>query len=178
VPLVWEVCTLDSGALIQLANYHGAYTMATCSKEKNGLLEKLGCREIYNYKEGQFCKKADVIIDFVGQSFWEKYLDLIEMDGRIIVLGLMSGSKLPSLDLGTVLKKRVHIIGSTLRNRPDSYLLRLKQMFEETILPNLGGAFNPVIDSVYEQKDLEAALARLSSNLNAGKIIIKVNHSV
>ncbi len=44
-------------------------------------------------------KGVDVIIDFVGQSHWQKNIDSLAYDGRMTMLALMSGR--PSLYLSS-----------------------------------------------------------------------------
>lgn len=53
-----------------------------------------------NYKTQDFAaevkkttdgKGVDVIIDFVGRSHWQKNIDALAVDGRMTMLGLLSG---------------------------------------------------------------------------------------
>jgi len=53
-----------------------------------------------NYKQEDFEKTikgvtggkgVDVLIDFVGKSHWEKNLGSLAVDGRMVMLGLLSG---------------------------------------------------------------------------------------
>lgn len=43
---------------------------------------------------------ADVILDFVGASYWENHTQCVAVDGRIVVLGLVCNLQLriPSVD--------------------------------------------------------------------------------
>lgn len=59
-----------------------------------------GATDTVNYKTQDFAaeakkvtggKGADVIIDFVGQSHWQKNIDALALDGRMTMLGLLSG---------------------------------------------------------------------------------------
>lgn len=54
-----------------------------------------------NYKTQDFAaevkkttggKGVDVIIDFVGRSHWQKNIDALAFDGRMTMLGLLSGT--------------------------------------------------------------------------------------
>ncbi|MCQ6483097.1 zinc-binding dehydrogenase, partial [Vibrio parahaemolyticus] len=82
----------------------------------------------FNYKEQDWAeeikkvtggKGVDLIIDFVGADYFQKNLDSAARDGRIVLLGLMSGSKLHDVDIGQLLFKRLRIEGSTLRSRDE-----------------------------------------------------------
>ena len=37
----------------------------------------------------EWCVGADVIIDFVGASYWENHTQCVAVDGRIVLLGLV-----------------------------------------------------------------------------------------
>jgi NADPH:quinone reductase-like Zn-dependent oxidoreductase len=45
-------------------------------------------KEIKNTTGG---KGVDVLIDFVGQSHWNRNLGSLALDGRMVILGLLSG---------------------------------------------------------------------------------------
>ena len=36
------------------------------------------------------CVGVDVILDFVGASYWEKHVQCVAVDGRVVHLGLVS----------------------------------------------------------------------------------------
>ena len=61
---------------------------------------------------------ANVILDCVGSSFWEQNIKSIAVDGRWILYGLLGGNNVSGNLLGPVLKKRVSLIGTTLKSRP------------------------------------------------------------
>ena len=59
-----------------------------------------GATHVVNYKEQDFAdevkkttrgKGVDVIIDFVGQSHWNKNIDSLAYDGRLTLLAFLSG---------------------------------------------------------------------------------------
>lgn len=60
----------------------------------------LGATHAVNYKTQDFAeevkkitngKGVNVIIDFVGQSHWQKNIDSLAVDGRMTMLSLLSG---------------------------------------------------------------------------------------
>ena len=61
---------------------------------------------------------ANVILDCVGSSFWEQNVKSLAIDSRWILYGLLGGSNVSGELLGHVLKKRVSLIGTTLKSRP------------------------------------------------------------
>ena len=60
---------------------------------------------------------VDVVLDSIGGSYLAQHLEVLAIGGRLVVIGLMGGAR-AELDLGTALRKRITIIGSTLRVRP------------------------------------------------------------
>jgi NADPH:quinone reductase-like Zn-dependent oxidoreductase len=46
--------------------------------------------EVKNNTNG---KGVDVVIDFVGQTHWNQNIESLALDGRMIMLGLLSGKR-------------------------------------------------------------------------------------
>lgn len=154
----------------------------TGSSEKCSLTASLGSDLCINYNEENFAESiqdtfgdncVDVIIDFVGSPYWHNNLDLFAMDGRLVYLSFLGGNRVDGMNLSPILRKRLTIIGSTLRNRSDRYKAELISEFQR----DTQGLFaneklKPIIDSVFDWKDAEEAHSRMKNNLNAGKIIL------
>jgi tumor protein p53-inducible protein 3 len=100
------------------------------SEDKREYLEKkLNVTKAINYKlkdEENFQeiiqkmtdnKGVDVIFDCVGASYWQKNIASLSMDGEWILYGLMGGSTVNGDILNSILRKRIHLKGSTLRAR-------------------------------------------------------------
>jgi hypothetical protein len=70
-----------------------------------------------------------------------------------------------------VLRKRLQILGTTLRARDIAYKADLVRRFSEVALPGLAsGALKPVIDSEFPLADIQAAHALMESNATTGKV--------
>jgi len=79
------------------------FTTASSEAKLQSLRLLMGDGQIFhtiNYKKENFEAKVkevtegkgvDVLIDFVGQSHWNKNLASLAMDGRMVMLGLLSG---------------------------------------------------------------------------------------
>ena len=91
----------------------------------------------------------------------------------IVQVGLMGSGK-PELDLGTLLRKRVTLVGTVLRTRSLSEKVELTKEFCQSILPNFQTQFSPNIDSIYPFDAIAEAHTRMENNLNTGKIIIQI----
>ncbi|KAM5435500.1 hypothetical protein McanMca71_006962 [Microsporum canis] len=120
---------------------------------------------------------VDLIIDYVGPTYFQPNLNLAARDGRIVLLGLLAGSILPDkVDIRPVLMKRLRIEGSTLRSRDVNYQAKLRELFEEKVLPGLQmGSFQHVVDSVFKWEDIQKAHELIESNRTKGKIVCTID---
>jgi len=179
-------------AAIQLSRFIGANTVtATASTEEK--LDTLlampnGATHVANYKTQDFStvvkmatngRGVNIIVDVVGQSHWNKNVDSLALDGRMVMLAHMSGGQVPVVDIGPILYKRLHIQGSTLRFRSVDYQVNLIQRFKSEALEHITGAtgIGPMkiyIHEVYPWTDIQEAHREMEGDKNSGKIIIEV----
>jgi putative PIG3 family NAD(P)H quinone oxidoreductase len=117
---------------------------------------------------------VDLAIDLVGGSAWALHADVLREGGRIVVLGLLGGAR-ADVDLGTLLRKRLTVVGSALRSRRPEEKIALVQEFARTILPLIAaGRVAPVVDSVFDLADVREAHLRMERNENLGKIVLRI----
>ncbi|KAG8580063.1 hypothetical protein GDO81_007115 [Engystomops pustulosus] len=175
-------------AAIQLCRLAGAVPMVTAgSSEKIEVAKNLGAETGFNYKTEDFGKKcleatnnvgADIILDCVGATHWEKNLQCLNTDGRWVVYGLMGSGQINGDLLTKLLWKRGSIIGSLLRSRSSKYKAELVKAFTEQALPHFtpGGPIHlrPIVDSVYPLKKIPDAHQRMEDNKNTGKIVLQI----
>ncbi len=171
-------------AAIQLAKvYSGARIAVTAgSEDKLELCESLGADLAINYKKQEFAKivtdefgkdSVNLVIDFVGSPYWHMNMECLALDGRMVCLALLGGAKVESMSLVPLLRKRVSVMGSTLRNRSEAYKIELTKDFYSSSAGLLNnGKIRPIIDSIYNWNDVEKAHSRMQKNLNAGKLIL------
>ncbi|TGJ78912.1 hypothetical protein E0Z10_g9848 [Xylaria hypoxylon] len=168
--------SLDAGA-------SAVYATAGTDEKCAFIESELGATKAFNYKTSDWAqgileatggKGVDLIIDFVGASYFQKNLAVAARDARWVILGLMGGSKLEGVDIGMLLFKRVRIEGSTLRSRDLEYQGRLKDKLAEYIPDFETGKLKVKIDSVFPMKDIIKAHEMLEKNVTTGKIICTV----
>ena len=171
-------------AAIQLAKaLRNARVITTAGNEgKCSLTASLGADLCMNYKEEDYSSSLEetfgensvnVIIDFVGSPYWEKNVNVLALDGRLIYLSMLGGSTIEKMSLTPILRKRLTIKGSTLRNRSIEYKIELTGEFKKHVMPLIeSGTVKPVIDSIYNWEQCEEAHQKMELNLNAGKIIL------
>ncbi|WP_086313104.1 hypothetical protein A5821_000692 [Enterococcus sp. 7F3_DIV0205] len=155
------------------------------SADKLELCRSLGADVVINYHDEDFSKRVltetagqgvDVILDFIGASYWEKNLASIAYDGRLILIGILGGTIIKELNLMDLLEKRIAIKGTLLTPRSDSYKAKLtKEFSDKTTSLFETGYLKPVVDTVFSLEDVENAHQYMRSNKNKGKIILKIN---
>ena len=168
-------------AAIQIAKQIGAQIAITASSGKHKTCKENGADVCIDYQIESFDKviadqwgSVDVIIDFIGGAYLEQNMNAIGMDGRIVVLGLMGGWK-NELNMALLLRKRVKLMGSTLRARSHDYKVALTKDLRESLVPHIvSGAVNPVIDTILPWTEIIQAHQRMEANLNTGKIIMMI----
>jgi len=172
-------------AAIQLARQMKAgKILVTASAPKHDICRELGADLAIDYQNKDFKKAVfdysnergvDVVIDFIGAPYFQRNLNVLRTDGRLVMLALMGGVQPDSLSLGPILRKRLQVTGSTLRARSLEYKIKLTQAFSTFAWPLFqSGYLRPVIDRVFDWRDVVAAHEYMEANKNKGKIILQV----
>ncbi|MBS0318439.1 MAG: zinc-binding dehydrogenase [Proteobacteria bacterium] len=116
-------------------------------------------REVHALTGG---RGVDLVIENVGQAVWSAAMKSLVRGGRLVVCGATSGDQ-PPADLRRIFIRQLQIIGSTLG---DLHEFR-------ALLEFCGrGTVQPVQDSVFTLDRIHAALDRLESGSQFGKIVI------
>ena len=116
---------------------------------------------------------VDVVLDLVGGPYFEESLRALRGSGRIVLVGLLAGAQ-ANLDLGLLLRQRLHIMGTVLRARPLEEKILATQLLER-LAPLFGsGALVPIIARVLPLAGAADAHALMESNATFGKIILEM----
>ncbi|KDB07779.1 NADPH:quinone reductase [Burkholderia sp. lig30] len=107
---------------------------------------------------------VDVVIENVGQAVWPSALKSLTRGGRIVTCGATTGDQ-PSADLRRIFIRQLQIFGSTLGNF-DEYRDLLTFVARHRL--------RPVIDSRFSLGEVHAALDRLASGEQFGKVAVTV----
>lgn len=165
---------------IQLANAFGAIVFATAgSKEKCDACEKLGAEKCINYKEENFetalkDEKIDVILDMIGGDYIEKNIRLLNTDGRLVFINAMKGGK-ANFDAMDIMRRRLTITGSTLRNRDAIFKALLVAAVRKHVWPLIeNGKFKPVIYKTFALENAAQAHSLMESSEHIGKIVLVI----
>ena len=171
-------------AAIQIGRLLGCQVFATArSKEKCQFLEALGAHcpphPLEEFSKGlkpdHQSSGLDVILDIIGGDALSTHIDLLNPGGRLLLIGLLGGSR-SELNLAEVLKKRLTIQGSTLRNRPNSQKTAIRDALLARVWPEIeAGRIQPFVDSVFPMEAAAEAHRRMKSSLHTGKIVLEIN---
>jgi putative PIG3 family NAD(P)H quinone oxidoreductase len=168
---------------IQLARAAGATVLATAgSGQKCAACLELGASVAIDYRTQDFVEivreatggaGVDVILDIVGGDYVGRNLRCLAMDGRLVQIGLMGGSR-AEVDFVAVLQRRLTITGSTLRARSVAEKSALARQVETHVWPWLAeGKVAPVIDRTFPLIAAAEAHRRLESGDHIGKIVLR-----
>ena len=172
----------------QLARAEGAAAVyATAgSDEKTAFCEReLGVTKAFNYRTQDWSaevlkatggKGVDVIVDFIGASYFQGNLNAAATDGRIVCLGLMGGVELPAgTNIAAFIGKKLRFEGSSLRSRDEAYQGKLRDTLVEHALPKFkDGSFKIYVDTVMPWEKIVDAHKLMESNKTKGKIICTI----
>ncbi|MEO6651442.1 MAG: NAD(P)H-quinone oxidoreductase [Ilumatobacteraceae bacterium] len=167
---------------IQIAKAIGARIAVTCSTGKMQACADLGADLVLERSPADWAaelKRArpdgvDVILDVIGGEEANRNLAVVRSQGAIVQVGLMGGAQTP-VNLGLLLVKRAHWIGTTLRSRPIEQKAALVQRFIAEMIPRFeDGSLRPVIDSRFAFDDIADAHRHMEANANVGKIVVDV----
>ena len=169
---------------IQLAKAFGATVIATAgSDEKCAACSRLGADRAINYREEEFVAAvkdhtggagADVVLDMVGGEYIARNHEAAAVDGRIVQIGFLTGSR-AEVDFSRLMIKRLTHTGSTLRPRTTEFKAGIAAELEEKVWPLLAERrIAPVMDMIFPLKEAWRAHERMEEGGHIGKIVLDV----
>lgn len=171
-------------AALQLAKAAGATVIGTSRAEwKLERATDYGLDVLINTSEHHFpemVKQATagsgvhVVLDLVGGPYLAGNIESLAEKGRMIVVGLSAG-RTAELDLGAVLRKRLCIIGTSLRFRPLEEKIEAVRAFDHDVGSLLAtGQVRPIIDCVFPLEETADAHRHMEADSNFGKIVLRL----
>jgi putative PIG3 family NAD(P)H quinone oxidoreductase len=169
---------------IQLAAAWGAKVYATAgSADKARFCERLGAVRGIDYHSEDFVavireatadKGVDLILDIVGANYLARNLEAAAVEGRVVVISLMSGAK-TEINLGTILTKRLTLTGSTLRIRSVAQKALIAESVRRHVWPLIAeGRVKPIIHATFPLDRASDAHRLMESSQHIGKIVLEV----
>jgi putative PIG3 family NAD(P)H quinone oxidoreductase len=168
-------------AAIQLAVYMGARVVCTVgSEEKAKRCRELGASLAIDYKREDFERAVrewepsgvDLILDIVGRDYFAKNISVLAPKGRLVCIATMSGSK-SELDISSLMRKRLRVIGSVLRSRTaeekgdlvSAFAGRYLNLFESCRL-------RPIVHATFPISQVEDAHQVMAKSDHIGKLVL------
>lgn len=170
---------------IQLARMLGNPVWVTAGSDvKISRCIEFGAAAGHNRQQGSFAEAVhdwtdgagmDVILDPVGGAYLADNLRSLAADGRLIVIGLMGGTRAKA-ELGLMMIKRLRLIGSTLRARSVAAKTALMCELEQKVWPHIAaGDIKPVIEARLPLQKAADAHALIADNQTFGKVLLTLN---
>jgi NADPH:quinone reductase len=169
---------------IQLAKAFGATVITTVgSADKAAYCRGIGADHAVNYRERDFAAEVaaitakrgvDVVLDMVGGDYIEKNLKCLALEGRLVIIAFLRGSR-AEVDWRFIMLKRLTVTGSTMRASPHERKAAIAQALRERVWPLFeAGRLKPVIYRVFPLQEAAAAHALMESSQHIGKIMLAV----
>lgn len=169
---------------IQMARAAQARVFATAgSDEKCRACQALGAEIAVNYHQQDFVevlkaatdgRGVDVILDMVGGDYIPRNIKLAAVDGRIVQIAFLKGSKV-EVNFMPVMLKRLTLTGSTLRPQPASVKAAIAQSLRTRVWPRIeAGAIRPLIAATFPLAEAAAAHRLMESGAHIGKIVLTI----
>ena len=167
---------------IQLASAWGARVFATAgSDDKARACERFGAVRGINYRTEDFVevmraetggKGVDVILDMVSGSYVARNLEIASLEGRIVVISLLGGSR-AEINMGMILTKRLTLTGSTLRTRTVAQKAAVADAVRKNVWPLLAaGRVRPIIHATFPLAEAAEAHRLMETSSHIGKIVL------
>lgn len=120
-------------------------------------------------------KGADLVVNNVGGSLFAECIRALGYEGRLAIVGYVDGVMKSEIDIEALHTKRLKLFGVSNRMRNAAQRAVTVQGFIRDFLPLFAaGRLKPVIDRVYDFKDLPEAKARMEADAHVGKIVVRI----
>ena len=170
---------------IQVAKQLGATVLTTVkNQEKSDFCYSLGADKVVQYSKQDFYnifksnkkgRDIDLILDMIGGDYFEKNIDLLNQEGRLVNIAFLKGNSV-KLDLSKLMMKRINLTGSTLRPRTTEFKSKIAEELRETVWPLLDTQKIRVhVDSIFPLEKFKDAHIRMENGNHLGKIILSLD---
>ncbi len=171
-------------AAIQMLRMSGNPCFVTAgSEDKVAQCKALGAAAGSDRHQGSFVAAVNqwagdegvsLVLDPVGAEYLTDNAAVLNVGGRLVLIGLMSGAQ-AELNMALLLMKRLRLIGSTLRARPIGEKANIMDGLRKDIWPNIeNGTIRPIIDTTFPIERAGDAHALVAGNETVGKVLLTV----
>ena len=167
---------------VPLAKALGATVYATAGgPDKARACEELGADRGIDYKNEDFVeiirdatqgRGVDVVLDMVGGDYVPRNLQCLATDGRHVSIAVLGGVK-ATINIATIMQKRLVLTGSTLRPRSVAEKGAIAAALWAKVWPLLeAGRVRPRLFRTFPLAQAAAAHALMESSQHIGKIVL------
>jgi putative PIG3 family NAD(P)H quinone oxidoreductase len=115
---------------------------------------------------------VELALDLVGGAWTAETLEAMAPKGTLMLVGLVAGAS-ATLPLGTLLSKRLRVIGTAMRSRALEEKIAVAQQLDRRLVPLFEAKrLAPIVDAVLPMTELAAALERVANNDTFGKLVL------
>ena len=152
-----------SMAAMALAQAMGAVVHVT-SREPAKIRQAvaMGAASGFDSNADSWPVRADVVVESVGPATWDRSVKALVPGGRLVVCGGTSGQKV-EVDLPKLFFKQIEIIGSTMGSHEEF----------DAVVGLVEQGLPVAVDEVFDRSDYPAALERLASGEQLGKVVLR-----
>jgi NADPH2:quinone reductase len=163
----------------------GAKVIGTSgSSSKIELLKKHGLDVAIQTRQPDFSKQVleatggqgvNLVVNNVGGTVFAETIRCLAYEGRHATVGYVDGSVRAELDLDALHSKRLKLFGVSNKLRNAAQRALTVEGFKRDWLPLFAaGKLKPLIDKVYDFKDLPAAQKYMEADKHVGKIVVRI----
>ena len=172
-------------AALLAAKAIGAKVIGTSgSKEKLEKLKQLGLDHAIQTRRPDFHdavmqatggKGVNLVVNNVGGSVFAETIRVLGYEGRHATVGYLDGTLKAELDIEALHGKRLKLFGVSNKLRNAEQRGVTVAGFTRDWLPLFAsGKLKPLIEKVYDFKDLPEAKARMESDAHLGKLVVRI----
>ena len=171
-------------AAIQMAKAWGTTVLVTAgSEEKCTFCEELGADKAINYKNQNFSEEikklyggVDVILDMIGGDYTSRNLDVLNEEGRLVLINAMKGSE-STVSLSQIMRKRLIVTGSMLRIRGTTFKATVAKQLRKIVWPWLiSGEVKPIVFQTFQLEEAGEAHRLMEQSSHMGKLVLIVQN--
>jgi putative PIG3 family NAD(P)H quinone oxidoreductase len=167
---------------IQFARARGIRVFATAgTAAKCARAVELGAELAINYRDDDFVsgvreatdgRGVDVVLDLVGASYLSRNIDVLALDGHVVVIATQGGRR-GELDLGALMAKRGTLYSAGLRARPIAQKAAIVRQVLDEVWPAVeSGEVSVVIEQLVSMDEAAEGHRIMEAGDHTGKIIL------
>ncbi len=169
---------------IMLGKLFGLTVIVTCGgADKCAQALKIGADHAIDYKAQDFVVEVaritggagvNLVLDMVAGDYVMRNLKCLSDDGRHVTIAVQGGLQ-ATINMAEVMRRRLHLTGSTLRPRSNQFKALLAQDISRLAWPLVeDGKLRPVMDRSFPLAEAARAHARMEAGSHIGKIVLAV----